>query len=157
MSDVDALFSIYLGASTNTAEFENGTRDYKFTTPEATITTVATSVDTSLNKLKLTLTGTGFDAGDLSAVKVLIDDLLQETVSVTSTEAQIVITNMKSKTASLEIIMPDGYPAGNPPSTITVESGLFSITPPEGTSAGTTLTVRGFGFGVDTTDFDLFH
>ena len=53
--------------------------------------------------------------------------------------------------------MPDGYPAGNPPSTITVESGLFSITPPEGTSAGTTLTVRGFGFGVDTTDFDLFH
>ena len=53
--------------------------------------------------------------------------------------------------------MPDGYPAGNPPSTITVDSGLVSITPPTGTSAGTTLTVRGFGFGVETTDFNLFH
>jgi len=53
--------------------------------------------------------------------------------------------------------MPDGYPAGDPPSNITVESGLVSISPSEGTSAGTTLTVRGFGFGVDTTDFNLFH
>ena len=76
-----------MGASTKTAEFDNGTRDYKFTTPEATVTDVATSFDTSLNKLKLTLTGTGFDAGDLSAVKVLIDGLLQDTISVTSTEA----------------------------------------------------------------------
>jgi len=53
--------------------------------------------------------------------------------------------------------MPDGYPAGNPPSTITFGAGIVSISLSEGTSAGTTLTVTGFGFGVDTTDFDLFH
>ena len=78
----------------------------------------------------MTLTGTGFDAGDLSAVKVYIDNFLQDTILVTSTEAEIVVTNMKSKTGSLEIVMPDGYPAGNPTSTITVESGVVSITPP---------------------------
>jgi len=88
MSDVDALFQIYLGATTTTATYKKDMiRNYKFTTPEASISDVATSFDTSLNKLKLTLTGTGFDAGDLTAVKVLIDGVLQETISVTATEA----------------------------------------------------------------------
>lgn len=67
------------------------------------------------------------------------------------------ITQMQSNQAEIEIVMPDGYPAGVIPSPLIVDSGFTSITPPTGTSGGTTLTVRGFGFGPETTNFDLYH
>ena len=67
---------------------------FEFVTPLETITDMTNSFDSATNSEVFTVTGTEFPSGDISAVSLYIDDIVQETLTVTTTVATFKVINV---------------------------------------------------------------
>ena len=94
--------------------------------------------DASLNAEKFSISGTGFPSGDLTGVSLFIDDVEQETVSVTDTEATFKVIDASAESSSnIRVYFADGLPTGYESFTeATMTPTLVSISPSTGSSGG---------------------
>ena len=113
--------------------------------------------DASLNAEKFSISGTGFPSGDLTGVSLFIDNVEQETVSVTDTEATFKVIDASAESSSnIRVYFADGLPTGYESFTeATMTPTLVSISPSTGSSGGQKLTVTGSSFGSDTEGLSL--
>jgi len=159
--DEDTNVIVFLRTSEEAVVETGASNAFKYTTPVATITGLTAAFDSATNAIKVTVTGSGFIENDLSAVKLYIDKKLQNTVSVTATDASILITDMLDKTSSdMEIVMPDGYPIGFDGTfmkSISIDPTLTSVSAAKTCIGGSLIHVQGTGFGVNTKDVQLYH
>lgn len=124
----------------------------------STVTGISAAFDQASNSIKLTVSGTGFVAGDAAGTELWIDGLKQQIVSVDTTTAVFQLTGALSNTSQdIKFYIGEGSPAGTL-SYISFDSGLISVSPSTGSSGGTLLTVSGVGFGQNNqSTVNLYH
>ena len=67
---------------------------FEYVTPVSTLSALTSSFDTSTNSLVFHAVGTGFTADDTTSVSLYIDEVKQETLSVTETAAEFKVTDV---------------------------------------------------------------
>lgn len=130
---------------------------YTYASPVSTVTMLASAFDeTSLAEV-ITLSGTSFPSGNLAGVNLYMDNLLQETLTVTDTSATFKVVNALNQTSSnIRIYFADGlatYWDGR--TSLSMLPKLVSISPSTGSSGGELITVTGTGFGNNTANLNL--
>jgi hypothetical protein len=132
---------------------------FDFKVPAATVATLTPGFDSATNTAQVTLAGSGFTAGDITSVALYIDGAKQTTLSVPSeTSAVFEIVDIKDSTSSnIQIYFADGFATDYKLITsLTLTPNFVSVSPNTGGSfGGTVLTVRGTGFGINTTLLQL--
>ena len=124
----------------------------------ASVTDIASSYDSVNNRIQLTVSGTGFIAGDLANTELFIDGIKQDVVSVDATTAVFNLVDAKSSySEDINFYTAEGSPSGSL-DFVSFTGGLVSISPTTGSSGGTLLTVSGVGFGTENQDsVNLYH
>lgn len=86
---------------------------FNFEAPIRAITDVTNSFDSTSNSHTFTVTGTSFPSGNTAAVSLFIDDVMQETVSVSSTQAVFSVIDMAAETSdNVMVYFEDGLATG---------------------------------------------
>lgn len=114
--------------------------------------------DSATNSQVFTVTGTGFPADEnLSGVSLYIDDVKQETLTLTETQATFRITDIATSTPEkVRVYFADGLATDyHSFRTANIVPTLVSVSPSTGSSGGTLVTVTGTGFGMSTSGLNL--
>lgn len=131
---------------------------FEYVTPAETLTDLQSSFDAATNSLVFTATGTGFTADDVAGTSLYIDDVVQETLTVTETSATFKVIDVSAETSSnVRVYFAAGLPTDYDRGEITMVPTLVSISPPSGSSGGTLITVTGTAFGANTADVTLIN
>ena len=134
-------------------------RTFDFIDPVRSITDITNSFDAATNAHIFTVTGTSLPTGDTAAVSLYIDDVMQETVSVTANQAVFKVTDMAAEESdNVMVYFDDGLATGYEAFTsATVIPSLVSISPSAGSAGGSFITVTGTGFGPTSAGVNLKH
>jgi len=150
---------VTLAASFEATCVGDQTCKFEFKVPAATVATLTPGFNAATNTAQVTLAGSGFTAGDITSVALYIDGAKQTTLSVDlETYALFTIVDIKDSTSSnIQIYFADGFATDYKWITsLTFTPNFVSISPNTGGSfGGTVLTVRGTGFGINTTLLQL--
>lgn len=130
--------------------------EFTWTSNLPTVTASVPEFDTVSNQWQVKVSGSGF-TGDSSSVELLINEILQTTVSVTATEAIFTIVDVDSQTlASQKLFFDVGIPEGHSivEAAMTLTPKLVSVTPNSGSVGGSLITavVPGAGSSADIVD-----
>lgn len=122
-----------------------------------TLSTVSSAFDEATNQIVVTATGTNFPNGDTTGTTLYLDGVMQQTLSVSDTEATFAVVDaLDSVTTNARFYFADGLPTNfDTKSFIEMEPKLVSISPSTGSSGGTLITVTGAGFGPNTLGLNL--
>ena len=130
---------------------------FDYVQPSATMTDLEQIFFKTLNSQLYIMTGTGFTENDLTSVSLYIENIPQETYTVSSTRIQFkAINTLDYYSKKVFVYFADGLPIGYSSFTrVIMTSSLYSITPSIGSSSGTLVTISGTGFGLNTKNLNV--